>query len=532
MFKLTIGDPNRTEQPEPASFSRFVLPFAYRLTQYEPEPGLTSTWKISDSRIELTSRKQYLTPETQEVLFKRAKWFVKDHLEQIVLTLSNQRQILADIKPQLVLFEYPAEENINNDDILHTGFLIIELWFCEGKQVFLDELLEINELFRYWQEPWEGHRDEKKRDEPGKGYLRFICRNPMAESYDYTQRWLEYLKSPIDINIKGKQYQLSLLGNSDHNNNDQGNNEKSWQIHADQRTYVWTCALIDRGGLALQKAFGPLSPNSPFNATDYGHWIRFLNVDSPGSTPGYTHSSRKFERDWVKPLTYTRWEEYGTIYGFTPHSGAMLSEPCQEPPLWQHFGQMYFDQILLLLYLRTSLFRFSQRLTDISCKARSATNDDWDVFRQDFEKLRGDFTLFTNLYQFPLLSNQQQAIEMYSLAREAMDIDVLFKEIQQEINGSHDYLVMVNEQRQTEMSTLLTVVATGGLVIGVASGILGMNVIIDKLRNNFLGCLLGDKQFLMDISLSGIVLLICLLLMWLGVKYSKPIAKLIRSVSK
>ncbi|MGH8613413.1 MAG: hypothetical protein ACREYF_15710 [Gammaproteobacteria bacterium] len=62
-----------------------------------------------------------------------------------------------------------------------------------------------------------------------------------------------------------------------------------------------------------------------------------------------------FEREWAKERTYRRWEEWGSYYGFNYHSGAMLGPPETNPPFWRHFAEVYFDQVLLLLYLRVSL---------------------------------------------------------------------------------------------------------------------------------------------------------------------------------
>ena len=79
---------------------------------------------------------------------------------------------------------------------------------------------------------------------------------------------------------------------------------------------------------------------------------------------------------------------------------------------------------------------------------------------------------------------------------------------------------MINEQRQAEMSALLTVVATLGLVIGLASGILGMSVLIDESKRD-------TQQWV----LSGGIVGVCSILMLVGVVLSKPTARFIRSLS-
>jgi len=126
------------------------------------------------------------------------------------------------------------------------------------------------------------------------------------------------------------------------------------------------------------------------------------------------------------------------------------------------------------------------KLNRISAEAlEKKIGDDTTGWLEDFQRLRESFTLFTNLYQFPFLSNQQQAIEMYTLARKHMDIDDLFKEIQQEVNSNHEYLSIKQATRQTDTTTRLTVVATIGFVLAMATGFLGMNIIVAGFSGSF-----------------------------------------------
>ena len=224
-------------------------------------------------------------------------------------------------------------------------------------------------------------------------------------------------------------------------------------------------------------------------AWDLGHWIKLLNVDKPGKNIDNTHQSRDFERRWAEERTYKRWEEEGTFYGFNYHCGAMvgppIDEPLDEPPICQHFGQMYFDQVLLLLYIRVALFRFSMELNRISVDALKGKRRYLSRWREDFQRLRWSFALFANLYQFPLLSNQQQGIEMYSLARDYLDVDDLFREVKEEINDCHEYLVVREEMEQSSKIERLTRVATIGLGLSIAFGFWGINIIVPGYLDRF-----------------------------------------------
>ncbi|MGQ0593064.1 MAG: hypothetical protein ACT4QB_10555 [Gammaproteobacteria bacterium] len=67
---------------------------------------------------------------------------------------------------------------------------------------------------------------------------------------------------------------------------------------------------------------------------------------------------------------------------------------------------------------------------------------------------------------------------MYALAREHMDVNGLYGEIQEEIHHTHDYLAAQTSLDLAHTTTRLTVVATLGLVFALAAGLLGMNILV------------------------------------------------------
>ncbi len=488
MIPLVCGDPAN----EPASYTRFVLPFSYSPTKYTSQGEPPWIYKLSESAS--IWRQNYLTVETATVLFHRAKWFDLKGVNPLDFPIPRNGRTLTIRMgtPRLVLFEWPsdptAEHEDDRKDLLRIGFLIVETSFPKKEEsVVLGDLLEFNEKFRFWYQPYDGH---EKYYQPFLAKCPLDMREPNRLVGDgnlqniYFERWASLLEIPIEDEAG------EIWGLFPDSWKQEAHTwvtgvrppwDSGWIVYADNRTFVWTCAIVEGGGNKLQEAF-PTPSSSSLEACSFGHWIKLLNVDRPGPFPVATHESTQFERDWAKERTYRRWEEGGTFYGFNYHCGAMLGPPLNEPdnpPLWKHFREMYFDQTLLLLYLRVGSFRFSRRLGRISAKAqdtkeRSEAKEEW---QREFQNLRWSFALFTNLYEFPLLSNQQQGIEMYEIAREHMDVEEFFREIQEEIGSSHDYLAIQAGQEQTEITTLLTVVATLGLAAGLAIGFLGMNIV-------------------------------------------------------
>lgn len=580
---LCTGDP--VYGTEAASFSRFVLPFRYHLQGGDKaiisrvksqnkscffERANVNDWLHSpEGQIQDTSgfldcsRSRYLAPETTEVLYHRAQWFIlrtkPDNQQNACFRTFNipswRRQPSSSgekgsksrpksIKvcmrpPALVLFESPLREDEiepdeaakKEEDLLHVGFLVVELFFPKNDSMpeatpVLEDLLALNDQFRNWVRPFREHSQLNFPD----NYRYFLeeapidhnqsignitqrnCRDdPELERRLYFERWAWLLDLPILESSTDKSWSILPVKEPgdwadearkwvDPHYSPDPNMDKSvsslipgkragmnrgWSIYSDHRTFVWTCAIYKSEKLSQTIEHCDTCARDRMLPEELGHWIKLLNVDAAEIGTDASRTTT-FEREWAFERTYRRWAKKGTLYGFNYHCGAMLSGPVKNPDTWRHFGQMYFDQALLLLYIRMVLFRFSMRLYEISAKARDKNRlrdkpEEMEVFRNDFESLRFKFDLFCNLYQFPLMSNQQQAIEMYSIARRQMDLDDLFKEIQAEIKGTHEFLVNYQSQQINQSAGLLTIVATIGLGLSLVIGFFGMNIIVDHI---------------------------------------------------
>lgn len=466
-LKIHCGDPAETSS---SSFTCFILPFAYKpelITPLHPPEKCYLPFEIPN----LDWREKYLTEETANVLFNQAKWFELEeggynHLKTFRIKQGKDdegKDRTCEVRcrpPRLVLFEWPDENRITEKsdngktdyDLLQTGMLIVELYFGECRDVFFEDLLWLNELFRYWQKPYQEHDHG-----PPEKYMDFFKDAGFIKFEDhYLTRWTKLLEPLVKL---GDKY-ISLI--PDLSDND-------WRVHADSRAYVWTAAVLEKGGNSLRDFFN--MPGAP--ACRFGHWIKLLNVDQPEESELSTHGSTQFERTWADKHTYKRWEEYGTFYGYNYHCGAMLApqKKANGLPLCRHFREIYLDQALLLLYLRVTLFRFSMKLHEISVGARKDNgHDKTEEWSDRFKKLRWDFSLFTNLYQYPLLSNHQQSLEMYSIARSAMDVDDLFREVQQEIHGCEEHLANRQMDKMTKLTARLTAVAAFAGVFALVHG--------------------------------------------------------------
>src|SRR5205085_12417906 len=200
-----------------------------------------------------------------------------------------------------------------------------------GGKPTLDDLLELNGVFRYKKPRFEGHESVARNLLPHASVDALFCSETTAVEdvggserrpllYDY---WEFLLRKPLRLGAD--EYYSLLSGEWD-----------EWDVYADKRAFVWTCAVMDGGGGALRERF--FAPSSDkWEAHNYGHWVKLLNVDySAGETS--RHAATDFEREWARERTYHRWEQRGTFYGFSYHSGAALMPAETDPPVWRHWG--------------------------------------------------------------------------------------------------------------------------------------------------------------------------------------------------
>lgn len=492
MIPLVCGDPcdeklaaERVDgSGQGASYTCFLFPFAYR-PEPDPSPNPAEHCYVPTPRDDSpwTQRRRYFTRETADALFDRAAWFDIPHddwVQQWVGDWSYRRRFKARLRsgevevelapPQLILFEWHRNGfDKTEHNPFQTGFLLLEAHFpkAQAHPPTLDDLLQFNDRFRYWRPPFATFVDG----------LRDALGNPLTEDDRpvplldlYLVRWLRLLELPLLLDGA----RLRLFPRS------WGEGARQWWleesppeqgavpstpppeqclVYADNRAFTWTCALVEGGSRALQEPVAALyAAGDPCGPEGLGYWVKLLNVDAPSDSPEVNRRTTAFERDWAKDRTYTRWAHFGTLYGFNYHAGAMLAGPIADPPTWLHFREQYLDSALLLLYVRVTLFRFSRELSDITSEARDCLRPrraqrHW---RKRFGELRWKFALFTNLYKFPLISNQQQAIEMYSYARRHLDVDELFQEVEDEIRASHEFLDGSTSSKINRLVFLLT----------------------------------------------------------------------------
>ncbi len=483
-------------KPKLASFSRFVLPVAYQMVT-EKQISTNATPPLfytpnETNNMSFIKRYKYLSREIGRILYKNA--LLLDMCDDwnktpwgkgnVTVKLRDRKLLLGMLPPRLVLFEagnlFSEEHRLKRAEpsALASCFLLIDLYFPDQTDdPELDDLIELNEYFRYFGMPYDKHADNFKTifgeipfKYPG-GDDESQLKTNENNLKIYFERWANLLELPVKY--KGHYYRLFPKEWSKNARNLSYTGETvydaNWQITDDNRTFVWTAAFLDEGGKTLQKTFSPEKSDEKkqLQAKEYGHWVKLLNIDRPENSEIETHQFiTKFEQEWVDKRTYKRWESSGTWYGFSYHSGAVLAKGEYE---YAPFSSYYFDSCLLLLYIRTTLFRFSSELS----KAVDLPMDGGKR-KNRFEEIKEEFLRFTVLYQFPLLSNQQQHLEMYEINRESLEIDSFFTEVKQKIDNMHDFLESIESSVLAKSAQKLTKLGIPLAAVGATAAVLGL----------------------------------------------------------
>ncbi|KXS21959.1 hypothetical protein M427DRAFT_40714 [Gonapodya prolifera JEL478] len=498
--------------------TRFVVPFPYWLQSTEQiessqiglhhdewiwtegTPAYPSTRDLGQEDA-ANRRRNYFVPEISIVCQDRARTFVLrrstsqecPELPPLKLSWSPggpgsdvvRTLDMVVVAAYMVLFEFPSSDVHHHvPGPLHHGFMVMDLTFPNDVQVVaasgglstvssrdslnLADVLQVNELFKYYRLPFPGHPnfgyadllqscrydwrkpeligkpssdEDKAGSKPPKSDGAFINRAYLGRwdwmlecplRHPHTRQLLSLM--PKTWIVKTRDSEASLVvpkpqgqrtENSSTRQRSEGPERSSgWLSYPDNRAFVWTAVMADSSHLTT---------TSDGSRIDSGQWVRFVNVDLPTlQSPG---NPSKFERSWIDPLTYRRWSHYGSQYGFTYHSGAFWTTPNSDSFFDIFFG-VYFDMALVLFYSRVSLLHFSW---DVALLAPPPGATEAGRESSPFNSrahgtppslvLLNDLQTFTRMYLQPSFSIQQQGHELSAVFRSAMEVDTLYEHL-------------------------------------------------------------------------------------------------------
>jgi len=221
----------------------------------------------------------------------------------------------------------------------------------------------------------------------------------------------------------------------------------------------------------------------PKNGDEYGfessnEWYKFIYVD--GKDIGV--ANEKMKRDLIKAATYTRWVEYGTLFGISRYSFVCVTNEGDfgYNVIRNHMRSIYHQMAVILLAQRASILKFSDDVSKITSQAKSSKGEFIDKkfksVAESVKMLYSSFIRFVNRLYFEEVSPQEQGIEMYNIAFKNMSLAEQLRELRYEIERLHEFINLQYERDNNRRLSLLQKISLL-LPFSVAAIIINMCII-------------------------------------------------------
>ncbi|PTR05507.1 hypothetical protein C8R32_12017 [Nitrosospira sp. Nsp5] len=220
-----------------------------------------------------------------------------------------------------------------------------------------------------------------------------------------------------------------------------------------------------------------------------GDLVRFGLVTRPGDARTLPFSEQ-FLEDFERRYCYDRYWEEAREHDFSDmrllsngHDFTMIGETGEpfftdtESGMLGQFRHQYFLLFLITHFHKAALLILSNRLVAEISRLDIRRPDSVRAFRRDVKHVTEIFLRFTNRYWFHEVSDQAQARDVFTMMRNHLGTDELYRRTRLRILDMNDYLERDQVRRQTDSMVRLTVVTTFGLIGTVTTGFLGMNLI-------------------------------------------------------
>lgn len=177
-------------------------------------------------------------------------------------------------------------------------------------------------------------------------------------------------------------------------------------------------------------------------------WYKLVFVDGGFKTCQNAAMSRKL----LRKHSYTRWSDWGTLYGVSRYSFIGL---CDKSTFFgfHHVRSIYYKMAELVLVQRACLQKFSDEVTHISLRLDDAETAD------EARTLNKMYIRFVNKIYFREVTAQEQGIELYDKLQEVMRLDQSVKDLDHEIQKLHDHVQLVADERSGRSLNQLTLLA-------------------------------------------------------------------------
>jgi len=219
-------------------------------------------------------------------------------------------------------------------------------------------------------------------------------------------------------------------------------------------------------------------------------WYRFLYID--GKDIGCENEELK--QHLIKKATYERWSGSGTLFGITRYSFVCITDTKHVGAtiLRKHMQSMYYQMALILLAQRASILKFSAEVARVSGEIKDFVDKkdtgnnrakSFEDILREIKKLHASYIRFVNRLWFTEVTPQEQGIEMYDMAMDAMGLKEQIEELKAEIKELYEFADLQYEKYKTLQDRKinarlanLNIIAFIFIPITVVAGLWGMNL--------------------------------------------------------
>lgn len=202
-------------------------------------------------------------------------------------------------------------------------------------------------------------------------------------------------------------------------------------------------------------------------------FLRTMYVEPPGT--GYPYD-KNFIKAQAAPQIYRRWAMYGSQYGFTRYSSTYTGFGGGALFFYGDYSGMYYSMAVIALYYRAFLVWFSGHVASAtsSLKLQSCGSPGHEE-RTSFLEQKQRFMLFSNIYWFKEISNQDQGIELFSLYQKAFDFAPMYNQVKEEIDRADEFLETMFRIKQEDWNCKVGKVGLYIALIAFVTSFFGMN---------------------------------------------------------
>lgn len=180
-------------------------------------------------------------------------------------------------------------------------------------------------------------------------------------------------------------------------------------------------------------------------------WYKYLYVDA-GSL---TCQDAEMRENLIKEHTYRRWADWNTLYGITRYSMVMLTSDDVPSHLLNSFTTLYAGMVQLVLMQRASVLKFQRKVNDIS---RISNTVNKKYLYEKTERLCSEYISFKNQFYFKEVTAQEQGIELYDMLQKSFRLDVMVKDLDQDIQELYQYNSIIEERDSNVSATFLNTI--------------------------------------------------------------------------